>query len=175
MKIAKGVLFAIAGLFLMVTLFSLLMPSRVVTTRAMVIQAPKKNIVSALQDLNQWKTWNPLFSGDSSTIMLSNPSSGIGAYIQWGKQQKNKFTITENLPEGVRFTLSRDGELPIENSIVALALQDSTGYQVEWTAVTKLKWYPWEKFAGIFTGEITGPGYESALAGLRDYAEHPKL
>ncbi len=37
---------------------------------------------------------------------------------------------------------------------------------VEWTAVTKLKWYPWEKFSGLFIEKITGDGYEYGLTQL---------
>ena len=43
--------------------------------------------------------------------------------------------------------------------------------QVEWNAVTRLKWYPWEKFYGIFIEKSSGQGYEDALNSLKTYVE----
>jgi hypothetical protein len=49
---------------------------------------------------------------------------------------------------------------------------DSSAMQVEWRVLTKLKWYPWEKFYGIFIDKLTGPGYEVALNNLKELAEN---
>jgi hypothetical protein len=35
-----------------------------------------------------------------------------------------------------------------------------------------MKWYPWEKFSGIFVDKMTGPGYQAALNELKDFVEH---
>jgi len=50
-------------------------------------------------------------------------------------------------------------------------MQEPGTLQVEWRAITHLKWYPWEKFAGIFVSEMTGPGYQQALDALQKYIE----
>ena len=172
MRLAKGFLIAILGLFTVVTLMSLLIPSKVMTAKAVVIHAPQQAIVAALNDFNNWKKWNPLFSKDSTHIKVSAPSYGINASASWGTADKiNKFTIIENFPEGIKFTLTRPDENPVENSITVLPINESGSYQVEWKALTRLKWYPWEKFAGIFVSEITGPGYEAALNALKTFAE----
>jgi hypothetical protein len=42
---------------------------------------------------------------------------------------------------------------------------------VEWRSLTRLHWYPWEKFYAIFMDKITGPGYEAALNGLKEIVE----
>ena len=172
MKLIKGFLFVIVGLFVVITLFSLLIPSKVFTSKAVVINAPKQKIVAALQDFNQWKLWNPVLKNDSVNLIISNPSAGKNASVEWGLPEKeNKMVITESFAEGIKLVLSRNGENPVGNSIVILPLADINRYQVEWTALTRLKWYPWEKFAGIFVTEITGPGYENALNGLKIFTE----
>jgi Polyketide cyclase / dehydrase and lipid transport len=174
MRLLKGFLFGVAGLLAVITLFSLLIPSKVITTKAMVINAPREKITASLKDFKEWKKWNPLFAANSAQAIIGNPSAGAGATMEWGASSlKNKMTITEVFAEGIKLTLSRKNEMPVENSIVVLPLKDSLGYQVEWTAFTRLKWYPWEKFAGIFVSEITGPGYEAALKSLKSYIENP--
>ncbi|MEO5891778.1 MAG: hypothetical protein ABIQ31_16140, partial [Ferruginibacter sp.] len=70
----------------------------------------------------------------------------------------------------IKFLLQSEGENDIENDIVLTALS-SRSVQVEWRAITKLHWYPWEKVYGIFIDKMTGPGYENALNGLKDYME----
>lgn len=173
MKLVKGFLLAVTGLFVVITLFSLLIPSKVFTSKGVVIYASQQKIVAALKDFNQWKQWHPLFSNDTNNILISQPSNAVNASIEWGLAgKKNKMTITEVFDQGIKLNLSRSGENPVENSIVVLPLEDSSSYQVEWTALTRLKWYPWEKFAGIFVNEITGPGYEAALNALKSYTEN---
>ncbi len=174
MRLVKGFLFAVAGLFVIITLFSLLIPSKVLTAKSVTINAAPPQILSAIKDFKQWKKWHPVFVNDSAHLLISNPSDKINTSLQWGiAGKKNIITLTEIFAEGIKFTLARTGENTIENSIVILPLPDSGSYQVEWKALTKLKWYPWEKFAGIFVSEITGPGYDSALKSLKSYIENP--
>jgi hypothetical protein len=172
MKAIKGVLFVLAGLFLMVTAISLLMPSTVTTIRGMPVHASEEKIVAEISDLKEFKKWHPVFMHDSAAI-YSEPSTGVNASVQWITGGKtNTIRITEQSPAGIKFMLIRPGENDVENILSVAPLQDSTGFQVQWQALTKLKWYPWEKFAGIFTDKMTGPGYEVALQNLKRLLEN---
>jgi hypothetical protein len=168
----KGVLVVLTGLFLLVTVMSLFIPSKVVTVRGMPIHAPEAKISAEITDLKNWKRWHPVFMQDSSAV-FSTPSSGANASVQWTTTGKtNTIRITEQSPSGIKFLLIRPGEKDVENILSLAPLQDGNGYQVEWQALTHLKWYPWEKFAGIFTDKMTGPGYEVALESLRKVIEN---
>ena len=172
MKLLKGFLLVFAGLFVMITLLSLLIPSNVITSKSVTINAPQQKIIAAIKSLQQWEKWHPVFANDASNHVISQPSPGAASSISWGENEnKNSITLTEQLPQGVKFTLDRPGENTILNTILLLPLEDSTSYQVEWKALTHSKWYPWEKFAGIFVSQITGPGYEKALQSLKSYVE----
>ena len=174
MRMFKGFLFVATGFFILITLISLLIPSRVMTTKSVTIHAPKEKISAAIKDLQTWKKWHPVFKADSA-IKISNPSSGVGANAEWMQGvKKNMLTITEDFPEGIKVALSRPGERPVENSILLLPMEEAGTYHVEWRSLTKLKWYPWEKFAGIFVSDMTGPGYEAALNELKKYIEIPQ-
>jgi len=58
------------------------------------------------------------------------------------------------------------------NTIRVLPLSDSGRVQAEWSVLVRLKWYPWEKFYGIFIEKISGQGYEDALSSLKAYVEN---
>lgn len=172
MRLAKGFILAIAGLFIVVTLFSLLMPSKVMTVRTVVIHAKAEQVFAQIADLHQWKKWHPVFMQDSAAMYISEPSGGVNAYAEWTSNGKeNKLLINKILPNQLQASLMREGENAGENFISVTSLKDSNNVEAEWRVLTKLKWYPWEKFSGIFVDKMTGPGYEAALNNLKELIE----
>ena len=172
MRLVKGFLIVILGFFILITLISLLIPSTVITVKSVSVHASKEKITAAIKDLNEWKKWHPLFM-QNNAIQITSPSAGKNAKAAWEQNGKiNDITITNVFPEGIQFDVTREGENSIATSLAALPVQEPNTLQVEWKAVTKLKWYPWEKFGGIFISEMTGPGYEQALASLKNYVEN---
>lgn len=174
MQPLKGVLVVLIGLFAVVTIMSLFIPSKVVTVRGMPIHAEPNVIMKEIADLKSWRNWHPVFMADS-LAKFSEPSTGVGASVTWVSNKKTiTIKVTESSEVGIKFLVLQPGELPVDNILSIAPLQDKTGYQIEWQALTHLKWYPWEKFAGIFTDKMTGPGYEYALDNLRKHIEgHP--
>ncbi len=173
MRLIKGFVLAIAGLFIMITLLSLLIPSKVMVTRGVVVSANAKKVFAELANLRNWQHWQPIFKSDSLKLNFSMDSTGVNSFCEWESGgKKNKFTITGIKEFEITTPLSREGENDVTNTITILPLADSNSVQVEWRALTKLKWYPWEKFYGIFIEKITGQGYEDALNGLKAYAEN---
>jgi hypothetical protein len=174
----KAFLIGAIGLFVVITLFSLLIPSRVRVSRAVLINSTTANAVyqqTAL--LDNWKKWHPIFTMDSAKLIKQEPTSGgkDSSYIilQHGKEVKVQLITADS--NSVKFLLQAAGENDIENDIVLKTLASQNAVQVEWRAVTKLHWYPWEKFYGIFIDKLTGAGYEAALNGLKEYIEKPTV
>lgn len=172
MRLIKGFLFVITGFFILITLISLLIPSTVVTVKSVSVHASGERIGEAIKDLKEWKKWHPVFM-QNNAMVISEPSSGKNAKASWEQNGKvNDIIITNELSEGIQFNVSRQGENPVETILTALPVQEPNTLQVQWKAITKLKWYPWEKFGGIFVSEMTGPGYEQALNSLKKYLEN---
>ena len=172
MRFIKGFLLAVTGLFIMITLLSLLMPSKVMTVRSVTIHGTAERVFKEIKDLKNWKHWHPVFMQDSNTITISTPSSGINAFAIWNtKGKENRLVITEIVSTQLKADLTRTGENTSGNIISVTALKDSNNVQAEWRVLTKLKWYPWEKFSGIFVDKMTGPGYEAALNNLKELIE----
>lgn len=171
-RLFKGFFIGIAGLFIFITILSLFIPSRLMVTRAVVINAGADEVFNQVSDLKNWKNWQPVFINDSSKIKFGLGADGKSNSCEWrSKGRLNKFLITGRQENTVTASLIRDGENDVLNVLNILPLADSNQVQVEWNVIIKLKWYPWEKFYGIFIEKITGQGYEDALNSLKDFVE----
>ena len=172
MKVAKGALVVFIGLFIFLTLISLLIPSHIVTARAETVQADSVGLYNEISDLKNWKHWHPVFMHDSADIKFSKSTTEGNNFAQWITNGKtNTIIILEKKFPYVKFLLKRDGENDIENTLSLRQVQEQGNMQVQWVSVTKLKWYPWEKFSGIFIEKMAGSGYEAALVSLKTYVE----
>ncbi len=172
MRLIKGFILALTGLFIMITLVSLLIPSQVMVARGVVINGSAKKVFAEISDLHNWPHWQPVFKNDSLKLNFSPLDNGPNRYCEWETRgKKNKIIIMVHGDHEITATLSRQGENDVENTITILPLADTNTVQVEWKALTKLKWYPWEKFYGIFIEKLTGQGYEDALNGLKTYVQ----
>ena len=172
MKVVKGALIVFIGLFIFLTLISLLIPSHIVTTRAETVQADSGKLFNEISDLKNWKHWHPVFMQDSAKMNFSASSTNVNDFAEWRSNgKKNRVVISETKFPYIKVLLQRDGENDIENILALREVQEKGNMQVQWTSITKLKWYPWEKFSGIFIEKMAGSGYEVALASLKTYVE----
>ncbi len=172
MKILKGALIVFIGIFIFITLISLLIPSKIVTARAVAVNADSMSLFNEISDLKNWKHWHPVFIQDSASIKISNAANEEKEYAEWiTKGKKNTILIIAKKYPSITFLLKREGENDSENTLSLMAVQEQGNMQVQWVSVIKLKWYPWEKFSGIFIEKMAGPGYEMALQSLKIYVE----
>lgn len=171
-KLIKGFFIVLAVLFIIITLFSLFIPSKLMVTRAVVINATAAKVYSQINNLHNWKHWQPVFMHDSASIKFVTGANGVSNECEWGSDDsKNRLIITGKKENTVFITLKRYGENDVLNTIKVLPLTDSLQVQAEWNVLIKLKWYPWEKLYGIFMEKLTGHGYEEALNSLKKYVE----
>lgn len=174
MRYIKAFLFGITGLFIIITLLSLLITSNVRVVRTTVINNTTID-KSYLQvaDLKNWKNWHPMFKTGVATINFNDNTIGKNAACTIIYNNKNiRLLIIAADSTLVKFILQAPGENEIENAISFTPITASKEIRVEWRALTKLHWYPWEKFYAIFLDKITGPGYDTALKGLKDFIEN---
>jgi len=168
----KAFLAGLIGLFIVITLLSLLLPSKIKVSRAVVINASHDKILSQLNDLKNWKNWEPMFGSDSVSIHFSEPSNQAGSVADITyKEKQAHVTITAIDSSSVKFLLQAKGENDIENEISVTTLDNNKGELVEWKSLTKLHWYPWDKLYGIFIDRLIGPNYEDALNHLKSFIE----
>lgn len=172
LRLFKGFFIVLAGLFVFITLLSLFIPSKLMVTRAVVINARAEKVFDHISNLQQWKRWQPVFMNDSASITFFTGADGVSDSCAWvSKGKKNTMHFTQKAGHSVSAVLKREGENEVLNTISVLPLADSNQVQAEWNVLIRLKWYPWEKFYGIFIEKITGEGYDEALKSLKSYVE----
>ena len=167
-RLIKALLIGFTGLFVVLTLFSLLIPSTVKLSRATVInKASAPEVYNLLADLRNWKNWHPVFKSDSAVIKYS---SGKDCVIHYNGIS-SRLRITSVDSNSIKFFVATASETDILNELGITSLPNQDAVQVEWRVINKLRWYPWEKLYGIFLDNISGPGYELALNELKVFFE----
>ena len=173
LRLLKAFLFGFTGLFIMITLISLLITANVRVSRAVAIANTSNNKINEqIANLKNWKNWHPIFKAGIAEISYGDSISGKNknCTIRYNNKVTHLKIIAEDTTS-VRFLLQSDGENDSENEISFNNLTSASEITVEYRALTHLNWYPWEKFYAIFIDKITGPGYEAALNGLKEYLE----
>jgi hypothetical protein len=171
MRLIKGFLIGFIGLFIVITLLSLLLPSEVKVSRAVVINTTTGKVYAQIADFKNWKNWQPIFENDSAVIAFSNSTNKLPFCDITYKERQIHLSMTAMDTASIKFLLQSKGEDKISNEIDITPVGVNNGIQVEWKALTHLRWYPWEKFYGIFIDRITGNGYEESLNNLKKFIE----
>jgi hypothetical protein len=167
MNIIKLILTGAIGLFIIMLLLSLLIPSTIRVSRNVLINnATVEEVSPQVKNLDNWKNWHPAFKAENTTITIVESSAEIKYNGKTARLIIN--SIDSN---SVKFILQSPGENDVLNEMHFIPLPPGNAVKIDWLAINKLKWYPWEKFYGIFVDKLTGPSYETALQGLKAYFE----
>lgn len=166
MRFIKPIIIGFAGLFLVMTLISLLMPSRITLVRSVMISASPELIKNQISDPGNWKNWFPPVKNDTAAFTVS-------ANEILANRGDKKFIIRRmnDTPGILHFVMLTSGQPDIHYRFFFNQPKVMEGVDVHWQVQTRLRWYPWEKFSGIFFNETAGSGYEQALQMLKDYCE----
>jgi hypothetical protein len=162
----------ITGLFILITLISFLLPSEVHGRRGVVVNAPQDIVHQQVAVFYNWKNWHPEFAANNSNISYTDVGSSEHAKCRITVNGKaTDYNITWNDVEKITVLQKRAGQNDIENIFTFSKDTATGGTYVDWKFISPLKWYPWEKFAAIFTESMTAPLYEQALDSLKKVAE----
>jgi hypothetical protein len=150
MRLFKGFFIVLTGLFIFITILSLFIPSKLMVSRAVVINANASKVFSQMSNLQNWKHWQPVFMSDSSQIQFKTDASGISSYCEWdSKGKKNIVEITSRNNNSISALLKRSGENDVQNTISVLPLANSNrgsgrmecAYKTKMVSLGKILWY----------------------------------
>jgi hypothetical protein len=169
-QLLKAFMVGIIGLFSIMLLLSLLIPSTVIVSRSIVVNSTDTSaIYQQIAHCSNWKNWHPIFKNTATTIQNDTVNNSSNIFIN------NTLTTLHILPlqqiNAVQFILSIKAELPIENTIAINTIPNTATTQISWYATNHFSWYPWQKFYAIFIDKLTGSSYDEALIGLKTYIE----
>jgi len=138
------------------------MPSTVLVSRAVDINAPADSIKTYVADLHQWTNW--VKGMNSKEVKIA---SAVDADL--GRQQLHIISITDSTV--ICNWESKNASTQV-STIHLIPAKERNLTIVQWQFVQHLRWYPWEKFASFMNDKILGPMMEQNLQNLKHLAEH---
>lgn len=163
MRFVKLGIISVIFFALLITAFSLLLPSTINISRAIDINASPDSVYAIVNDLSKWKHWY----ADSSSSTIQGKSIGKGAILNLGKSSITITGVTDKKVEAL--WQMNSSSMAGEFNFIS---QNNTATTVQWHFVHKAKWYPWEKFASIVVNKRFGPFMEKSLENLKGQVEH---
>lgn len=162
MKLFRFFLFSVVALFAIASLIGILLPSKVLVSRAVDIIASKDSIFPQLNDVNQWKNW---IDGMQQTnpVIYSSSKVDIGGTLIEIKQVTDTTVVS--------LWTGKNGST--QTSTVRVIANPSQNISVvQWQFEQKLKWYPWERLGSMMNDKILGTMMEKNLNNLKSLVEH---
>lgn len=162
MRLVKLGVISIVGLFLVIFLLSLLIPSRMRVSRAITINAPVDTVLFYIKDMRQWQWWNGLLKNEK----LTEVKYEIGSFTS---AEMKVYMLSSDSTGLFRTNWERKGQTPVESGISITHAGNAE--IVQWYFDFTVKWYPWEKFGSIVFDKELGPPMENSLDQLKKIVE----
>ncbi len=162
MRFVKLAIISVIVLFVILTAISSLLPSKVLVSRAIDIQAPVNTIREQVFQLKNWQNWMTDARGEKAAYQLTaNGGLSIGETTIQKISANDSTLVSEWSASPVMKATFRIIDHHNADSIIT----------VQWQMEQKVKWYPWQKFASITKDEIWGGSMEKSLDNLKKLVE----
>ena len=118
MRLVKLGLISLVGLFVVIFLLSLLIPSTMRVSRAITIDVPVDTINIYVKDMRQWVLWNALLKNENlHSVQIDNSSFS---------SDEMKITMLPPDSTGIRTSWERVGQDKIQSGIGITQVDNST-------------------------------------------------
>jgi len=141
-KIIKLGFISILAFAILITIFSLFIPSYIRISKATDITADKEQIMDQIKDTANWKNWYP-----------------------WADSVQVKSEISDITDSSL--VINRKGRSESGFIFHNSGLAGTT--TVQWYMDVHLRWYPWEKFSSLLLEKRYGPLMEKGLENLKKH------
>ncbi len=169
MRLIKQVIIGVTAFSIILFLLSLLLSPRISVSKSILLNVPKEKIVAHLMDIKDWKNWNPLLQ--DSSLAYSYPSSSA---VKWetAKGKTNAIELKHYAPDSIQLNVSTDNIPSFYSGFSIVSNTDGPAVvKLEWWIIEELKWYPWEKFYGLFSESFRETYLDNTLQAFKRYIE----
>ena len=164
----------VGGITLLLIVIGILLPSRAVVEREIVIDAHAATVFALLNDFRQVNRWSRWMDADPNVRLdISGPLRGVGANMSWDGQiiGRGRQTIIESVPfERISSTLGA-GEQESATSTYALT-KSAGGTLLAWSYEREFGFNLAGRYFSLMLDGIVGPEHERDLQNLKDLAEN---
>jgi hypothetical protein len=160
MRLIKLAVLSFIILFLLVTLISFFIPSRIRISKATNIAADDTTVYSNINNLSNWKNWHPALKEISGNEIHVLSDSSI-------KIKGTTITITGRKEDLLTMEMVADKGRPVISGFKTIPHPGDSS-TLQWYMDFKLPWYPWEKFKSLFYENIYGVQMQQGLFNLKE-------
>ena len=171
MHLLKQALIGIIAFSILLFLLSLLLSPRISVSKSVLVNAPREKIIARLTDIRDWRHWNPMLQDSSISYSFSSASA-----VKWetANGKTNAIELKPYAPDSIFVNISTDNVPSFHSGFTVVSGADMPGVvKVEWWISEDLKWYPWEKFYGLFSESLKETYLENTLESFKRYMENP--
>ena len=168
-----AVLLALAAVAVVI---GLLLPSQLVVSRAVVIDAPPARVYTTISDVRRFETFLPWGGGvNDMDYSYPGPTSGVGARVKWQSTRpgvgSGSLEVTAALEDRrIEMQVSHDREPRVlEHWLQLRPLADGT--RVEWGMRTDFGWDLIGRYTAVLFDDAIGAQLARGLARLRKAVE----
>lgn len=170
MRLIKQIIIGFIGIGTIIFMLSLFLPSRLHVSKSIVLRIPQDSIVHNLIQLKQWHNWNPLLQDSSAAYNFLAPNK-----VTWktSNSKINSLELEQPSKDSIIIIIKTDNVKAFESGFNVIDNTDNTGLtKVDWWIMEDLKWYPWEKFYGLFSESLKETYLENNLQSFKRYMEN---
>ncbi len=170
MRLLKQAVIGLIIFSIILLLFSLLLPSKISVSRSVLVHASHNRVMAALLHIEEWKNWNPILQDSTARYTISSPQradwisgDGVPNSIQLEQFARDSITV---------IIRSKNKQVFSSGFTVVSHPQDSLLTKTEWWINEDIKWYPWEKFYGLFSESFRETYMDNNLQLFKHYIEN---
>lgn len=165
-------LVGLAGLLLLFTFIGLLIPSSVKISRGLIVQADSITVCQTVCNLRTWPMWMEWLHSEKGTLVTFKEEGNYRG-VKWAslsKGQSGEIIIKKN-EGGEVYLIHAFPGLNKAEGMIRIRNAGPGQSEVLWMMEYPLRWYPWERFEGIFMDSMIGSALDKALSDLNKYLE----
>ena len=150
----------------MLTLLSLLLPSKVSVTKSVGINAPYTEVYKYINNFQKWSEW--FLPMEDSSVHITYGDAFVTL-----QDTKGKIITFEKMPSTIdtlNIALKSKSSTHVFYQFLLIP-QNAENTQLVFNINTDFNWYPWEKIKGMFLDKMTGPMYQKSLYQLEKKVE----
>lgn len=178
MALVRSLVKLLFGIFALLVLIGVFLPSEVEVERSVDIDAPASRIFPAINGMKAFNRWSPWADLDPTTqYIFEGPDRGVGSKMTWssgtagvgsGSQVIVASIVNERVETEMDFGEDEKGHSTIE------LLPSGSGTRVRWKFRTTFGWDLFGRYFGLFLDQLLGPSYETGLNNLKQHIEKPR-
>jgi hypothetical protein len=163
MKHIRGVVVIAVVMFILFTLLSLLIPSKILSSQGVTVSVDSLRIFNSISNADSIAKWHPV---------CKNAVYNGKNQISWNvNKQEYAFAIESAYYPVVYLNFLKNKKPVAQNILTVSSTSIPNQKQVQWQTVYNVPWYPWEKFAAIFMEKEISNANRVALEELKKYLE----